>query len=216
MPSITRSRRNGSRREAIEQSLLRAVESLLDQGFSYTEIPVQKIADEAGIPRSTFYLHFPDKAQLIMRLTDRVYDELFMDALTWWAGDHRDGPAGIATAVERIIARYRAHFPVLRAVMEVAGYEPDVGDAYRARIREFATGMQTRLEEQQAAGRLHPDVDIPATTELICWSTERSITQHIMDDDGSGDARLARALARAHWFTLYGGAKRPPASAPRR
>jgi AcrR family transcriptional regulator len=214
MPSITK-RRNSSRREAIEQSLLQAVESLLEQGFSYTELPVQKIADEAGIPRSTFYLHFPDKAQLIMRLTDRVYDELFVDALTWWAGDHRDGPEGITAAVERIIARYRTHFPVLRAVMEVAAYEPDVGDAYRARIGDFARAMEARLEEQRDAGRLHPDLDIPATTQLICWSTERNITQHITEDDGSGDARLARALARAHWLTLYGDAKRPPASLPR-
>jgi AcrR family transcriptional regulator len=214
MPSITK-RRNGSRREAIEQSLLSAVESLLEQGFSYTELPVQKIADEAGIPRSTFYLHFPDKAQLIARLVERVYDELFVDALGWWAGDHRDGEAGIVAAVERIIGRYRAHFPVLRAVMEVASYEPDVGDVYRARIQEFAAGMEARLEEQRDAGRLHPDVDIPATTRLICWSTERNITQHIMEDDGSGDARLARALARSHWLTLYGDAKRPPAPVTR-
>jgi AcrR family transcriptional regulator len=210
MPSITK-HRNGSRREAIEQNLLRAVEALLGQGFSYTELPIQKIADEAGIPRSTFYLHFPDKAQLIMRLTERVYNDVFGEALVWWAGDHRDGPAGIAAALERIIAKYRVHFPVLRAVMEVASYEPDVGDAYRARIEEFATGMQIRLEEQRAAGHVHPDVDIEATTKLMCWSTERSITQHIMEDDGSGDARLAQALARAHWLTLYGDAKRPPA-----
>jgi AcrR family transcriptional regulator len=212
VPSITRSRRHAERREEIEQSLLRAVEFLLTEGWSFTELSVQRIADEAGIPRSTFYLYFPDKAQLIMRLTGQVYDEVFAETFAWFPGDHRDGPAGMASALAAVIARYRQHFPVLRAVTEVAGYEPAVAEFYRRRILDFATGMEARLQLARDGGQLRPDVDIPATTQIMCWSTERSITEHILGDpEGAGDHRLAEALARVQWLTMYGDARRPPA-----
>jgi AcrR family transcriptional regulator len=211
VPSITRPRRNAERREEIEQNLLRAVEALLAEGWSFTELSVQRIAEEAGIPRSTFYLHFPDKAQLLMRLTGRVYDEVFGETLAWWTGDHRDGPDGMTRALEGVITRYRLHFPVLRAVTEVAGYEPAVGAFYRSRILEFAAGMEARLRLAHEAGQLRPDVDIPATTQIMCWSTERSITEHILGDpEGARDHRLAEALARVQWLTMYGDARRPP------
>jgi AcrR family transcriptional regulator len=212
VPSITRPRRNAERREEIEQNLLQAVESLLSEGWSFTELSVQRIADEAGIPRSTFYLHFPDKAQLIMRLTGRVYDEVFGETLAWYPGDHRDGPEGMTRALEGVITRFRLHFPVLRAVMEVAGYEPAVGAFYRSRILEFAAAMETRLQLARQAGQLHPAVHIPTTTQIMCWSTERSIIEHILGDpEGAGDHRLAEALARVQWLTMYGDARRPPA-----
>ena len=216
MPSITRSSRNGSRREAVEQNLLEAVESLLRQGFSYTELPVQKIADEAGIPRSTFYLHFSDKAELIVRLSDRVYDDVFAAALEWFAGDHRSGLDGLADTLHRLVEVYRAHFPVLGAVMEVASYEPMVGKAYRTRILDFAAGMHMRLEAAREMGHLSPDVDIPMTADILCWTAERAITQHIVERPPETDRQFAAALARTEWLMMYGDARKPPAKTPRR
>ena len=213
MPAITRSRSKGIRRQAIEQNLLEAVGSLLQDGWSFTELSVQRITEEAGIPRSTFYLHFPDKAQLVMRLTEDLYGEIFKDSLAWWEGDHHEGPDGIAAVVATILARYRAHFPVLRAVMETAAYEPTVDAFYRERIQTFAASLVGRLQEARAAGQLHPGVDIEHTTQFICWATERTLTQHILDHpNGEQDAQVARAIGRSIWLGLYGDARCPPKS----
>ncbi|WP_372792169.1 TetR/AcrR family transcriptional regulator, partial [Paraconexibacter sp.] len=53
-----------SRRAAVEQQVLGAVERLLTDGESFTALPVGRIADEAGMARTTFYGHFPDKSTL--------------------------------------------------------------------------------------------------------------------------------------------------------
>jgi TetR/AcrR family transcriptional regulator, ethionamide resistance regulator len=216
MPSVTRSRRNGvERREAIENALLQATENLLAEGWSYTELPVQRIAEEAGIARSTFYVHFVDKGQLIARLADRIYDEIFAASFRWFAGDHRDGPDALAETLEVLIALHRRHFPVLQAVTEAASYEPTVGKAYRSRIYTFAAGMRARLEAARDAGQLNADVDLPVTAEIMCWMAERVINQHILERPESEDPALARSLARAQWLLMYGDARRPPARLPK-
>jgi AcrR family transcriptional regulator len=216
MPSITRSRRNGvERREAIEQTLLEAVEKLLAEGWSYTELPVQRIAEEAGIARSTFYVHFVDKGQLIARLADRIYDEVFAASSKWFAGDHRDGPDALATTLEELIAVHRTHFPVLQAVTEAASYEPTVGKAYRSRLYTFAAGMQARLEAARDAGQLNAGIDIVTTAEIMVWMAERVINQHVLERPPSEDRRLAESLARAEWLLMYGDARRPPARVPK-
>ncbi|MEU6203817.1 helix-turn-helix domain-containing protein, partial [Micromonospora musae] len=62
MPSITRRRSGGSdRRLSVEAQILAATERLLAEGESFTELGVQRIAREAGVARSTFYMHFADK-----------------------------------------------------------------------------------------------------------------------------------------------------------
>ena len=208
-------RGNAQRREAVEDALLQAVESLLREGWSYTELPVQRIADEAGIARSTFYVHFVDKAALIEQLVTRVFDPVFGAFLDWFDGDHGQGVADMAATFERLVTLIRRHSPVLQAILEVASYEPTMGKAYRERICGYSTRLRTRLETARDAGQLHPDVDVAITTEIMCWATERTITQHIVERPESEDHRLAKALARTLWFTMYGDAWCPPAPANR-
>ncbi|MEU6204148.1 helix-turn-helix domain-containing protein, partial [Micromonospora musae] len=62
MPSITRRRSAAAdRRLPVEAQILAATERLLGEGESFTELGVQRIAREAGVARSTFYMHFADK-----------------------------------------------------------------------------------------------------------------------------------------------------------
>src|SRR5688500_17281919 len=127
MPTVTKPRSTGRRRrEEVSEQVLAAVERLIADGHSYTELPVQRIAEEAGIARSTFYVHFPDKAQLLIRLAEIATRDLFQAAEGWWLGDHRYGPAGVAATMERMVAGFRAHDTVLLALVELAGYEPEV------------------------------------------------------------------------------------------
>ena len=216
MAATTHSRRaNLERREAVEDALLQAVERLLREGWSYTELPVQRIADEAGIARSTFYVHFVDKPALIERLVSRVFHDTFAVFLEWFTGDHREGVGDMTATFRKLIALCRLHFPVLQAITEVASYEPSTGKAYRAGIYEYSSQLRIRLEAARDSGRLHPDVDITTTAEIMCWATERSIIQHILERPESDDDRLAAALARTLWLTMYGDARRPPARIPR-
>jgi AcrR family transcriptional regulator len=58
------------------QMLLEALLELVKEK-NFQDITVQDIADKAGINRTTFYLHFMDKYDLITQNTKRLIDELF-------------------------------------------------------------------------------------------------------------------------------------------
>ena len=57
--------RSRTRRDEIEARLLAAADKLLGEGESYTEISVERLASEADLSRSTFYVYFEDKGDLL-------------------------------------------------------------------------------------------------------------------------------------------------------
>jgi AcrR family transcriptional regulator len=202
---VTRQRSTGpERRGAIEAKVFDAVERLLAAGESYTRLGVGRIADEAGIARSTFYVHFADKSELLMRVADAATRDLFGAAEEWVAhGVDRDTLVDTAAA---IIAQRRAHAPTLAALEEVAAYDPVVATFWRVRIGRFAARLTVRIEDDIAAGRVPAGVDAAHTATWIAWGTERTVSMHVLTDDGDGDRALAHTLARVMWNALYGDA----------
>lgn len=184
--------------------MLEAVHRLVSEGTPYTELPVQRIAEAAGVPRSTFYLHFPDKSRLLIALAEQGGQGMFDAAAAWWLGDHSGGPEGVAEAIARMIDEYRAHRWVLLALSEVSAYDPDVAAYYRGRLDRFTALIRQRLDEKRRTGAVSPDLDPPTTAALLTWMVERTISMHCRTDDTAHDARTARSLGRAIWLTVYG------------
>jgi TetR/AcrR family transcriptional regulator, ethionamide resistance regulator len=202
VPSVTRPRRLApARREAIEIRVTEALERLLEQGETITALGVQRIADEAGISRSSFYVHFTDKVDLLARVSETATRELFA-AAEWWVREGRDVASLERTALA-VIAQRRAHARTLQAVDEVAAYEPAVAEAWRRRIGRFGDLLAARIAEDVATGLALPDVDPEPTARWIAWGTERTITEHVRGDDGAGDQRVARTTARVIWNAVY-------------
>lgn len=207
MPSLTRPRSAArARRGAVETRVTDALERLLAGGESFTALGVRRIADEAGISRSSFYVHFSDKVELLARVSETATRELF-EAAEWWVREGRD-LASLERTSLAVIAQRRAHAQTLQAVDEVAAYEPAVAEAWRRRIVGFGDLLADRIARDVAAGLALPDVDPEPTARWIAWGTERTITEHVRSDDGSGDERLARTMARVIWNAVYPA--RPP------
>jgi TetR/AcrR family transcriptional regulator, ethionamide resistance regulator len=189
------SRRTGAqsaKRAAVEARVLAAAEGLLGEGAPYAELSVDRIARQAGISRPAFYFYFRDKRELLMRLTEDVADRLYAQAEGWWAADEGDGAAALAEALGAVVALYRTHGVLLRAVVEASTYDEQVAGFWRAVIARFADATRARIEAEQAAGRA-TDVDAAATAFALAWMTERTVYQHMVQtiDD---DAALVRAL----------------------
>ena len=86
------------RRADPEAAVLAAVERLLAGGKSFTELTVQRIEEEADIARSTFYLSFQAKTDVLSRLINSVKTEIFAvgeGSRLDGAEDGRDGLAAI-------------------------------------------------------------------------------------------------------------------------
>ncbi|MDX8152391.1 TetR/AcrR family transcriptional regulator [Patulibacter brassicae] len=204
MASVTRRGKNGrAGRGTVEGHIFEAVERLLAAGESFTAVGVQRIADEAGIARSSFYLNFADKVDLLMRLSDAATRDLFAIAEAW-VEDRDRSLEGLEIGITEVIGEYRAHAGTLAAVTEVAAYDGEVAAHWQALVDRFAAVWEDAIAADQRAGRAPADLDVPATVRFVAWGIERAVARHIADErPPSEDAAVATALARATWAAFY-------------
>jgi len=207
MPSITRSGPSGAdRRAAVEAQITSAVQRLLTQGSTYTQLSVQRILDEAGIARSTFYAHFRDKSEILPKLGATFRQQLFEFTAGWTPAGPEGGLAGLETAFRNVIAYHREHFAILTTFAEVAAYDASVQDFYNSELRDFEANLTGKLRDEQVDGRTAADIEPTAASSIIVWGGLRAIEHHIRVDDGGGDEAFAKELARIWW---YGAFRRP-------
>lgn len=190
----------------MDRRILDATVALLGEGVTLTALGVERIAAAAGVSRSTFYVHFRDKTDLLVRLADRATAELFATADRFWIEDHSGGPEQLSGVILAMVRIYRRHEPVLRAVIEVAGYDAEVAAFWRERMDRYADFMGEQVEVDQRAGRVSPAVDARHTAFAVVWGVERSVSEHVRAEPPSGDPAFARALGRATWMAVFGEA----------
>lgn len=202
-PLTRRTEAQSTKRVAVEASVVEATEALLAEGASYAELSVEQIATRAGISRTAFYFYFRDKRELLMRLTEDVAAQLYGRAEGWWSGDG-DGAAELADALASIFAIYRAHAPLLRAVVEAAAYDETTAIAWRALVGRFVTTTRERIEREQAAGIV--DASLPAAEIAfgLCWMTERSAYELLVQDGDFTDDGLVQGLLAIWLGAVYG------------
>ncbi|WP_327033149.1 helix-turn-helix domain-containing protein [Micromonospora ureilytica] len=206
MPSITRRRpRNPDGRAAVEARVLAATERLLKEGIRFTDLGVQRIAAEAGVARSTFYTHFRDKTELLMRLAGTMRESSFDRTGGWDPGGPGDPLARLTEVFADVIRIYRTYAPVLAAVSEVAAYDEAVREYWAAGLEKFVARTVDALRIEQQAGRTPGDLDVTAASRLIVVGGDRFLADHVSTTsaDPETDAAAARALAATWWYGVY-------------
>jgi AcrR family transcriptional regulator len=207
MTSLSRrTEAQASKRAAVERGVLEATEALLDEGASFAELGIERIATRAGISRTAFYFYFRDKRELLMRLTAGVAEELFAEAERWWAGDG-EGEAELRAAIAKVVGIYRRHPALLRAVVEAAAYDEEAASFWRALVGRFADSTQARIEREQAAGRADPAVPAKATAFALAWMTERSAYERLVQSEAIDEQEFVDALLRIWLSAVYGAAR---------
>ncbi|MBM9508690.1 TetR/AcrR family transcriptional regulator [Actinacidiphila acididurans] len=193
------------RRAQVEARLLAAAKRLLDRGAGFTELGVKLITDEAGVGRSSFYTHFRDKTELLLRLA-RTFEERSVRLVAAWQADDVAGLPGLVALYERLVALYREHAAVVTAVAEVSAYDARVRESWRAQVERAAEGARARLLRDQRAGLAPADLDAEAAGTLIVWGGSQAILHHLSAHGPDRDAAFAGELARIVW---HGAFRRP-------
>ncbi|CAN5167982.1 TetR/AcrR family transcriptional regulator [soil metagenome] len=188
------------KRQAVEATVLRAMEDLLEEGATYAALSVERIAKRAGISRTAFYFYFADKRELLMRLASELSDELYGEADAWWSGAG-DGPAQLKVALGKIAVLYRAHGPLVCAIVELSTYDEIVGPFWHALVGRFGDASAARIAAEGSSGVPSPE----ATAFALVWMTERTLHQMLVQEGGVSDDDLVQALAGVWVATVYGG-----------
>jgi AcrR family transcriptional regulator len=191
-----------AKRAAVQAAVLAATEALLSEGASYADLNIERIATRAGISRTAFYFYFRDKRELLMRLTEDVNELLFQQADIWFSGAGEPEPE-IREALTNIAALYAEHGVLLRAIVEVSTYDEEVAQFWRGLLGRFVDASRRRIQFEQAAGRAVPG-HAHATAFALCWMTERSMYQRLVQSDLFPVADLVESMVGIWLRSVYG------------
>jgi AcrR family transcriptional regulator len=190
-----------AKRAAVQAAVLAATEALLGEGASYADLNIERIATRAGISRTAFYFYFRDKRELLMRLTEDVNELLYEQADIWFSGAGEPEPE-MREALTNIAALYAEHGVLLRAIVEVSTYDDEVAQFWRGLLGRFVDASRRRIETEREADRSvagHPH----ATAFALCWMTERTMYQHLVQGEPMAREEMVDALVGIWLRSVY-------------
>lgn len=209
MPSVTRKRQSSRavRRDEIRHPLLQAVERLLEAGESFTEISVERMVAEAGLARSTFYLYFQDKGDLLVAWFGEITGELEGAARGWWDLGPEASREDLRSALETIIKTYRPHTHLMAAMYDAAAYDAEVRSLVTAMMKRNIAGLRKHIRAGQEAGSVDPTLLADQTAGWLTWMAERGLHQLVRTASDAEVDRLGEAYTGIIWNTLYAPAQ---------
>ena len=145
--SVTRKSPSGraARRDELRGRLLGVVERLLGEGDTFTEISVERMVAEAGIARSTFYVYFEDKGDLLEAWFGEITAELRTAAAEWWRLGPTPAYPDLRAALAAIVSTYRPHTTLMAAMYDTAAYDAGVRDLVTAMMDENVAGLRKHI-----------------------------------------------------------------------
>jgi TetR/AcrR family transcriptional regulator, ethionamide resistance regulator len=205
MPSVTRKTR--TRREERRAETLRrlsvALETLLEQGESFTEVSVERLVSEAGISRSTFYVYFEDKGQLLRAVTEDLTADFLEACKRWWELPPRRTREELQEAFRAMFDAYRPQRALMAAVSETAAYDVGIRDEYQRMVDVFVAGVSDHIRRGQKSKQVDPDLDAPRIAAWLTWMIERGLYQFAGAATKAKSEKYLSAMTDIVWNTLY-------------
>jgi TetR/AcrR family transcriptional regulator, ethionamide resistance regulator len=200
-------RTRAGRRAAARARLLDVVERRLRDGETYADIKVGEIVTEAGLSRTTFYVYFEDKADLLRTWYGEVSATIMDAARVWWDLDATAEQPDLRAALAGIVAAYRPHPELMAATHEAIGDDPGVRQTVDDAMASYMAGLAAHIERGQDAGFVDPALPPAETAYWLQWMAERGLHRMVRTEATRIDA-LLDAYAQIIWNTLYAPARR--------
>lgn len=199
MPSVTRRPGQTSRRSPAPSLLIEATERLLAAGTPYIGLSVEQLCSEAGVARSTFYVHFRDKGELVIRVSQRMLEQLSEAAAAWWVPGSDRGE--LLAATRRLVDVYGAHRAVLVALAETAVYDPELRSIQEAMVDRQAEPLAKLIEEGKRNGTVR---EVPTRETVVALvGMVQLACERLAGGSEAARERLAEAIASIAWHALY-------------
>lgn len=190
-------------RDEKAQLLLEATEKFISNGHSFIELSVDQLCREAGISRSTYYVYFEDKTDLLRALAVKIADEMVYSSRRWFDAISHATIEQFREAISDTLRVYRKHKAVFKSLAETASYDQSVGEAFNKLLETYTQQWLEAATAGIKAGVIRDDVDGPTLLALV-WMFERISYRMLQGDDG--EEQLAKATdisTNIAWRTLY-------------
>jgi AcrR family transcriptional regulator len=179
------------------------VEELVENGVKYADLSVEAIITAGGISRSTFYVYFDDKGDLLVAMAQDVIGDLLADGASWWELPVDATREDLHKALRGPIDTYRKHRTILGAIAETAAYDPGAREQQQNLIDQVVTALTTYIGEAQRAGVADVHLDAARTAQWLIWMIERGLYQLVGTADDGEVERQLDSLAEIVWRVVY-------------
>jgi TetR/AcrR family transcriptional regulator, ethionamide resistance regulator len=190
------------RRDEVGAQLENATRELLADGHSFGDLSVDKLAAAAGISRSTFYLYFPDKADLLRAFTAPIVEQLTA-AVTAWS--HIDQPVtrrGLSDVLGVLTDVYRRNAVLIGALVDMTSRDAAIREHVAGLMSYSVSALSGHIVLAQESGAIETHVPAPETASWLLWMIERGYRQLILRSDISNQ-EITESLVDVVWHTLY-------------
>jgi AcrR family transcriptional regulator len=205
MPSVTRKAQNSraARRDELRDQLLEVVERLIDEGESFTEISVERIVAEADISRTTFYVYFADKGDMLSAWFADIAAEVAAGISGWWEMGAQSTREDLRGAIESAVNAYRPHIALMAASFHAAAYDATVHELTDAFMESNVASLCEHVIAGQKAGFVDPSLPAADVAVWLLWMAERGFHVIMRDVDDAELQRQIDAYTAIVWNTLY-------------
>ncbi|WP_431678272.1 TetR/AcrR family transcriptional regulator [Kitasatospora sp. KL5] len=156
-------RRGRPRSEAAEQAIFAAVENLIEDGRSLSELSIEGIAAAAGVGKATIYRRWPNKEALLVDVVARLESPLPERT----GGTVRDELVGMIDYMRRRGLAKRSRW-MLKSALSQMNTWPELRQAYQEQVvrprRELARAIVRRGIDE---GVLRADLDVELVCEIV-------------------------------------------------
>jgi AcrR family transcriptional regulator len=187
------------------RAILDTVATLL-RDRQISEITVDEIAKGAGISRSAFYFHYDSREAVLLALTERLHDELYLCGAAWFRRGDESPAQALHRAVSMTVALWREHGPVLRAGVRVRDTDPRLRTFWADTGSRFFDAVAEHIDRERAAGLA---ITGPPTAKrlaalLVNMNEQACIHYSMTPHTAKGDAEIIEALCSVWMRSVYG------------
>ena len=155
-----------------EVQILEAAERLLETN-ALQELSVADILTASGISRTTFYFYFSSKFAVISRLLELRANEFLTGALSWLGAGEDAPPDAFDRAMRMNLEVWQQHGPLMRAVSESIGSDPDLRAQWMAFADRIVEAGASYIDAERKAGNYPPGLSSRVLASAMFWSLER-------------------------------------------
>ncbi|HEX4224529.1 MAG TPA: TetR/AcrR family transcriptional regulator [Pseudonocardiaceae bacterium] len=187
------------------QAILDTVAGLLGER-QISEITVDEIAKGAGISRSAFYFHYDSREAVLLALSERLHEQLYLCGAAWFRRGDESPAEALHRAVSMTIALWREHGPILRAGVRVRDTDPRLHKFWADTGSRFFTAVADHIDRERAAGLAIPG---PPTAKrlaalLVNMNEQACIHYSMTPHTDKGDADAIEAVSAVWMRSVYG------------
>jgi TetR/AcrR family transcriptional regulator, ethionamide resistance regulator len=202
----------------LSRHFVSVVENLVENGVRYADLSVEAIITGGGISRSTFYVYFDDKGDLLVAMAQDVIGDLLADGASWWELPVDGTREDLRKALRVPIDTYRKHRTILGTIAETAAYDPRAQEQQQNLIDQVVSALTTYIGDAQRAGVADAHLDAARTAQWLIWMIERGLYQLVGTADDDEVERQLDSLVEIVWRVVYlsgrSAASRPTGAPP--